>query len=79
MPSPNLPDEEECLLVSAVDVFGCQQLIDSIQVAFLGSVQQGPQKVIKITILLLYKVQASQVVTVTPVDISTMLSGQKTV
>ncbi len=68
------------MLVLAVDVLLGGQLLHSIQVALLGCLEQShlpSQQVGYVTVLLvLDHVQRSQVVTVTAVQISTILGGE---
>jgi len=64
------------MLVPAVDVLGCDQLLHAVQVPLLCSIQEGrvsPKEVSDVTVWLFHHVQRDQVITVATVYISTML------
>jgi hypothetical protein len=64
------------MLITAVDILWSDKFLDSVEVPLLGGVQQGivtTQQVSNITIVTLHHVQWGQVVTVTTVNISSML------
>ena len=68
------------LLVPAVDILTSEQFLDTVQIPFLGGIQQStvsPQQVRQVALLVLHQVQSCQVVTVTTIHISTILKSNK--
>ena len=64
------------MLIPAVDVLRCDQLLDAVQVPLLGGFQESrvsPKEVGNVTVRLFHHVQWDQVITVATVYVSTML------
>lgn len=64
------------MLVTAVDILWSDKFLDTVEVSLLGGVEQGiitSQKVSNITVVTLHHVQWGQIITVTAINISSML------